>query len=222
MKYNIDQEYLKLLQDILENGVKKGDRTGTGTISVFGRTIRHSMSEGFPLLTTKRVAFKQIVSELMWFLRGETNIQWLVQNGNNIWVGDAYKAYRNAFVEGHVHQQLDKCLSQEEFIEKIKTDDEFAKKWGDLGPIYGKQWRNWETPKKCEAGVLVEFPNDDRLQWPKIVYEQIDQIQQLIDGLKKNPDSRRLMVSAWNPADVEITDYRSDDKLYEDYLKDIF
>ena len=155
---NIDKQYQSLLQDILDNGVEKKDRTGTGTISVFGRQIRHKMSEGFPLLTTKKMPWKSIVTELLWFLQGNTNIKWLVDNGCNIWNGDAYKNYcKNAdegdfsrkwlkleeSFDGFSTNQEYSLYTQEEFINKIKTDDEFAKKWGNLGKIYGFQWRNW-------------------------------------------------------------------------------
>src|SRR5210317_697850 len=123
MKNNIEHQYLKLLDDILHNGVEKSDRTGTGTRSVFGRQIRHSMSEGFPLLTTKKMAFKTMVTELLWFLRGDTNIKYLVDNNCHIWDGDAYKA----FLQNHPpHDHLE---TKEEFINKIKTDDKFAKEW---------------------------------------------------------------------------------------------
>ena len=168
MKANIENQYLKLLDDILHNGVEKKDRTGTGTRSVFGRQIRHSMSEGFPLLTTKKMAFKTMVTELLWFLRGDTNIKYLVDNGCNIWNGDAYKRYYDEWLS---RKNNEWHLSKEEFIDKIKTDDEFAEKWGELGPIYGAQWRKWDG---------------------------IDQIQEIIDTLKTNPDSRRMLVSAWN------------------------
>jgi thymidylate synthase len=199
---NLDKQYQSLLQDILDNGVEKKDRTGTGTISVFGRQIRHKMSEGFPLLTTKKMHWKSIVTELLWFLRGETNIKYLVDNDCHIWDGDCYKAY----VKKHKHairtegdrseisiQILEKQLiyPKEEFINKIKTDDEFAKKWGDLGPIYGKQWRSWQD----DFG-----PNKLPLFWPN---NKIDQIQNLINELKTNPDSRRLMVSAWNVGELD-------------------
>ena len=133
---NLDKQYTDLLQDILDNGVRKEDRTGTGTLSVFGRTIRHKMSEGFPLLTTKKVYFKGIVTELLWFLRGDTNIKFLIDNDCHIWDGDAYKNYVSK-------QTTEDVGSMNWFIEQIKTDDEFAKKWGDLGPVYGKQWRDW-------------------------------------------------------------------------------
>jgi thymidylate synthase len=146
----LDTDYQNLLQDIINNGVEKKDRTGTGTISIFGRQIRHKMSDGFPLLTTKKMAWKQIVTELLWFLRGDTNIKYLVDNDCHIWDGDAYKNYTQTKViktengeqhtspPGHYNK-----MTQEEFINKIKTDDEFAKKWGELGPVYGAGWRNW-------------------------------------------------------------------------------
>ena len=133
---NIDKQYQALLQDILDNGVEKKDRTGTGTLSVFGRQIRHKMSEGFPLLTTKKMAWKTMVTELLWFLRGDTNIKYLVDNDCHIWDGDAYKNYVSK-------QTTEDVGSMDWFIEQIKTDDEFAKKWGELGPVYGAGWRNW-------------------------------------------------------------------------------
>ena len=151
MSKNIEKQYLKLLKDILENGVEKQDRTGTGTISVFGRQIRHDMSKGFPLLTTKKMYWKGIVTELLWFLRGDTNIKYLVDNDCHIWDGDAYKKYVKTEEQSYEKMRnnpiLDiqplELLSKEEFINKIKTDTEFAKKWGELGPVYGKQWRSW-------------------------------------------------------------------------------
>ena len=163
---NLDLNYQHLLQDILLEGTEKGDRTGTGTISVFGKQIRHKMSEGFPLLTTKKMAIKTMMTELKWFLKGDTNIRYLVQNGCNIWNGDAYKQYKRAY-----EWDLDDYLTQEEFIQKIKDDELFARTWGELGPLYGQQWKNWNG---------------------------IDQIQRLVEDIKTNPDSRRLMVSAWN------------------------
>ena len=123
---NIDKQYQALLQDILDNGVTKSDRTGTGTISVFGRQIRHNMKDGFPLLTTKKMAWKTMVTELLWFLRGDTNIQILVQNNCHIWDGDCYRAYEILMIGN----EPSKILNKEEFINRIKTDDEFAKKWG--------------------------------------------------------------------------------------------
>ncbi len=136
MMNNLDKQYQTLLQDILENGVTKETRNG-GTISVFGRQIRHKMSEGFPLLTTKKVHFKSVIAELLWFLRGETNIKSLLTYGCNIWNGDAYKNYSSKVEAWEPH------LDEEMFIERIKTDDDFAQKWGSLGKIYGHGWRNW-------------------------------------------------------------------------------
>ena len=186
---NLDKQYIDLLQDILENGVTKSDRTGTGTLSVFGRQIRHKMSEGFPLITTKKMPFRLIATELMWFLRGDTNIKFLVDNDCHIWDGDAYKSYSDHFIG------YEDVPNKELFIEQIKTDDEFAKKWGELGPVYGKQWRKWK-------GKLVDKSKefDAHTAW---VPEQIDQIQNLINDLKANPDSRRLMVNAWNVAEID-------------------
>jgi thymidylate synthase len=194
---NIDRQYQALLQDILDNGVEKKDRTGTGTISVFGRQIRHKMSEGFPLLTTKKMPWKSIVTELLWFLQGNTNIKWLVNNGCNIWNGDAYKKYLDsqpAFADGFSHR-TPIVHSKESFIDAIKTDDEFAKEWGELGPIYGVQWRSW----KGNNGIIGEEDKDGikMINWVKI-----DQIQNLINNLKTNPDSRRLMVNAWAVHDL--------------------
>ena len=135
---NLDKQYQDLLQSILDYGVEKKDRTGTGTKSIFGYTIRHKMSDGFPLLTTKKMAWKTMVTELLWFLRGDTNIKFLIDNDCHIWDGDAYKNYACK-----TSMDVDGQLTQEEFINKIKTDSEFAKKWGELGPVYGAGWRNW-------------------------------------------------------------------------------
>lgn len=207
---NLDKQYTDLLQTILDYGEVKKDRTGTGTKSIFGYTIRHNMKDGFPLLTTKKMPFKTIVTELLWFLRGDTNIKYLVDNNCHIWDGDAYKNYckhtsaNSSEWNEWMRDNGDGTLSmftQEEFINKIKTDDEFAKMWGELGPIYGKQWRDWEY--YCGGGDC-----------------NVDQIANLIKDLKTNPDSRRLMVNAWNPSDLPVTDYRTDDELYQDYLKD--
>ena len=178
----LDKQYQDLLKTILEYGVEKEDRTGTGTKSIFGYTIRHNMKDGFPLMTTKKMAIKTMMTELKWFLKGDTNIKYLVDNGCNIWNGDAYKKYRDVYeIESRendskleeLHMLSD--LTEVEFIDRIKGDDTFAQEWGDLGPIYGKQWADWNG---------------------------IDQILNLINSLKKNPDSRRLMVSAWNVGEL--------------------
>ena len=196
----LDKQYTDLLQDILEVGVVKKDRTGTGTKSIFGRTIRHNMADGFPLLTTKKMPWKVIVTELIWFLRGDTNIKYLVENGCNIWNGDAYKKY---LTEGEA--TYDRWLANnpaidgmwtpktmKEFVEAIKTDNGFAKEWGELGPIYGAQWRNNKT----------YFPYDVTPDNGKVGVVVIDQIANLIHDLKNNPDSRRLMVNAWNVGEI--------------------
>jgi len=198
----LDKQYTDLLQDILDNGVTKQDRTGTGTISVFGRQIRHNMKDGFPLLTTKKMPFKTIVTELLWFLRGDTNIKYLVDNDCHIWDGDAYENYMNYWVKNRASYKKN---YQEEFINKIKTDDKFAEKWGDLGPIYGKQWRKWKSnywiPKAWlneDSEIVIRGTNNIKLE-----YDEIDQIQNLINELKTNPDSRRLMVNAWNVGELD-------------------
>ena len=197
----LDKDYQLLLKDILENGNVKKDRTGTGTISVFGRQIRHKMSDGFPLLTTKKMYTKGIITELIWFLRGDTNIKYLVDNNCNIWNGDAYKKYTEATkgndsTNNHwMRDNGDNTLSMytmEQFVEKIKTDDEFMKVWGELGPTYGKQWRQWQG--------WVEHSSDGKKHLVSIWF---DQILELINNLKNNPDSRRLMVTAWNVAEVD-------------------
>jgi thymidylate synthase len=158
MNKNIEVQYLKLLNDIMKNGVVKEDRTGTGTISIFGRQIRHDMSLGFPLLTTKKMPLKVISTELKWFLRGDTNIKFLHENNCHIWDGDYNKSGR--------------------------TD-------GELGPIYGKQWRRWEESDEHIDGESY------------MMYNGIDQIKNLIEQLKTNPDSRRLMVNAWNVGELD-------------------
>ena len=169
---NLDKQYLELLDDILVNGTSKDDRTGTGTYSVFGRQIRHNMKDGFPLLTTKKMAWKTMITELLWFLCGDTHIKFLVDNNCHIWDGDAYKAYRKQ-VKEHWEKGGD-VADMETFLEDIKKYD--SDEWGELGPIYGKQWRDWHGN---------------------------DQIKDLIKSIKENPDSRRHMVSAWNVADLD-------------------
>ena len=171
----LDEQYRGILAELLYNGKEKKDRTGTGTLSKFGMQIRHKMSDGFPLLTTKKMAVKTMMTELKWFLKGDTNIKYLVDNGCNIWNGDAYKNYKNYETYAIDNSYGVDVLSMEEFINKIKTNDEFAAKWGELGPIYGKQWRDWDN---------------------------IDQINNLLFQLVANPDGRRLMVSAWNVGEM--------------------
>ena len=189
---SIDRQYKELLEHILHFGVEKKDRTGTGTKSIFGWQIRHNMKEGFPLLTTKKMAFKTMVTELLWFLKGDTNIKFLVDNGCHIWDGDAYKRFT---------YYTDEESSLERFIELIKTDADFAKKWGELGPIYGKQWRDWGGGD--EVKLINERDENGYLKFQKNHNPGIDQIQNLINDLKTNPDSRRLMVNAWNVGELD-------------------
>ena len=191
----LDKQYTELLQDILDNGTQKSDRTGTGTISVFGRQIRHKMSEGFPLLTTKKMAWKTMVVELLWFLRGDTNIKFLLDYDCHIWDGDAYKRYVTEFTNENPHAQPN---TKEVFILKIKHEEEFRKKWGELGPIYGSQWRSWRVGEGIETTLKTE--DGQTLYEAGSIY--IDQIQKLINDLKTNPDSRRLMVNAWNVGEL--------------------
>jgi len=192
----LDKQYQQLLQDIIDYGVEKKDRTGTGTKSIFGYTIRHKMSDGFPLLTTKKMAWKTMVTELLWFLRGDTNIKYLVDNNCHIWDGDAYKNYKNKTNEDFIKSDITLPpsyypMDKEVFINKIKTDEEFARQWGELGPIYGKQWRSWQDD--FGPNRLPLFPPNNK----------IDQIQNLINDLKTNPDSRRLMVNSWNVGEID-------------------
>ena len=183
MNNNIDRQYKELVEHILHFGNDKADRTGTGTKSIFGWQIRHRMSEGFPILTTKKIHFKSVVTELLWFLQGRTDLRWLLEQGNTIWVGDAYQAYlksrektQKEYKEKWGDEISNNPLSKEEFVEKIKTDESFAEQFGNLGKIYGYQWRNWNG--------------------------EIDQISELIKQLKENPNSRRMVVSTWNASDL--------------------
>lgn len=170
------KQYLDLLQHIMQDGVVKGDRTGTGTKSVFGHQMRFNLGEGFPLLTTKKVFLKGVIHELLWFLKGETNIRYLVENGVHIWDNDAYRFYGE-----HCHQQGLTPISKEEFLSRAgKQSSIEGYRYGDLNHVYGYQWRAWPTPSG----------------------EVIDQIQQCVDLIRHNPESRRILVSAWNVADV--------------------
>ena len=193
---SLDKQYQELLQTILDYGVEKNDRTGTGTKSIFGYTIRHNMKHGFPLLTTKKMYFKGIVTELLWFLRGSTDLRYLLENGCHIWTGDAYKVYDKDFDREHppFSAPYPLRLTVKEFEDKIMTDDSFNYKYGNLGPIYGKQWRSWATFNKPKY-IDPSTPMSDKMF--------IDQIANLIRDLKTNPDSRRLMVSAWNVGELD-------------------
>ena len=243
-----DKAYQDLLKRILDEGKLRGDRTGTGTISIFSHTIEMDMADGFPLLTTKKMFTKGIIHELLWFLNGDTNIKYLVDNGVNIWTSDAYREYCNQFnigvnfdseevAKGHEDQcwgypllentskeykrgqinaflegKADKpffYLTIDEFTDKIKTDDVFAKKFGELGPVYGNQWRNWKKYNYVRTEAI--FDDISTLRAPFGVYSSenlysyktIDQIQQLIDKLNNNPEDRRIMVSAWNVGEID-------------------
>ncbi|HHX52883.1 MAG TPA: thymidylate synthase [Erysipelothrix sp.] len=162
------KQYLDLCQRILDEGLEKGDRTGTGTISVFGHQMRFDLQEGFPLLTTKKLYTRAIVHELLWFISGSTNITYLVRNNVRIWNEWAFERYQK-----HADYQNE---TMDEYVEKIKTDDEFAGIHGELGPVYGKQWRN---------------------------FNGVDQLQNVIDLIKNNPNSRRIMLNAWNPTEID-------------------
>jgi len=209
MNNNVDKQYLDFLRHILKNGVKKIDRTGTGTISVFDYSMRFNMSEGFPLLTSKKMFTKAVIIELMWFLKGDTNIKYLVDNGCNIWNGDAYKAYeRYVFsTEEKIRKENWQCdfqpieiMTKEQFVDNMRNDPEFHERWGDLGPVYGAQWRNWEG---VSAGMAISRD----MEWGSNNVEEekygIDQIANLINDLRTDPDSRRLMVNAWNVSEIE-------------------
>ncbi len=188
-----ERQYLDLLRNVLERGTRKQDRTGTGTISLFGYQMRFDLNEGFPLLTTKRIPFRLISSELIWFIKGDTNIRYLLRHNNNIWNEWAFKrwvespAYQGPDMSDFgLRSQRDEEFNRryqeqmERFKQLVLTDDLFAEQFGELGNVYGKQWREWKTSKG----------------------ETVDQLKTVIDAIKKNPDSRRLIVSAWNPEDV--------------------
>lgn len=176
------RQYLDLLADIKKNGAKKSDRTGTGTVSVFGRQVRYDLSEGFPAVTTKKLYFNSVVHELLWFLQGTGNIEYLAQNKVHIWDEWPFKAYleKNKLPIPEVNSDEWKA-QMKDFIQKIASDHEFALKWGDLGPVYGVQWR----------------------KWPDGNGGYVDQIAKAIDMIKHTPDSRRIIVSAWNAAEID-------------------
>lgn len=171
--------YLDLMRHIRDHGIKKEDRTGTGTVSIFGHQMRFDLAAGFPLVTSKKVHLKSIIHELLWFIRGDTNIRYLVNNGVGIWNDWPYQSWlRETGGDKDLVMYSPEWTAQKRlFIERIKTDTDFADKYGDLGPVYGKQWRDF-------GGV--------------------DQLAQLVDDINVNPDSRRLIVSAWNPQDIPV------------------
>lgn len=177
------QQYLDLVRHVLEHGEARDDRTGVGTISVFGAQTRYDLRQGFPLLTTKKVSFKNVIVELLWFLRGDTNIQYLVQHDVKIWNEWAYQIYleQNQLLEQYPRYSDVWKVHMLEFVERVKTDDMFAKQYGELGPIYGKQWRRW----LAASG------------------EEIDQIKGVIELIKRDPTSRRIIVSGWNVGEIQ-------------------
>jgi len=173
------KQYLDLIKHIRDHGVKKEDRTGTGTQSIFGHQMRFDLSQGFPLVTTKKVHLKSILHELLWFIRGDTNIRYLVENGVGIWNDWPYQSWLRETDQEAAYPKYSPewKAKMKEFIQRIKDDDEFAQQYGDLGPVYGHQWRN---------------------------FEGVDQLAHVVEEIKANPDSRRLIVSAWNPKDIPV------------------
>ena len=201
-----DKEYLDLCKHILDNGIEKEDRTGVGTKSIFGYQMKFDLNNGFPLLTTKKVNFNLVWSELLWFIKGDTNIRFLLENNNNIWNEWAFKKwvesdeYNGPDMTDFGHRTLvdedfakDYKEQMKFFKEKILTDDEFSKKYGDLGNVYGKQWRN---------------------------FNGVDQLKNVIEQIKQNPSSRRLIVSSWNPAEVDTMALPPCHSLFQFYVSD--
>lgn len=206
-----EQQYLTLAQYVLDHGHQKGDRTGTGTLSTFGYQMRFDLQKGFPILTTKKVAFGLVKSELLWFLRGDTNIRFLLAHNNHIWDEWAFKKwvesdeYQGPDMTDFGHRWLtdpafkDVYLAEKKaFCERILADDEFAARYGNLGDVYGAQWRHWQTRRG----------------------ETIDQIKNVIEAIKTTPNSRRLIVSAWNPEDVPSMALPPCHTLFQFYVND--
>lgn len=206
-----ERQYLDLLRLALETGTKKRDRTGTGTLSLFGHQMRFDLSEGFPLLTTKRVAFRRVVSELLWFIKGDTNIRYLLQHNNNIWNEWAFKRWVESpeydgpdMTDFGLRSQRDEAFravyeeQMERFKKRVLEDDAFAAKYGTLGDVYGKQWRRWKTSRG----------------------DTIDQLKNVIEDIKRNPDSRRHIVTAWNPEDIPAMALPPCHTLFQFYVAD--
>ena len=207
----VEEPYLQLIRDILEKGHEKSDRTGTGTKSLFGYQMRFNLAEGFPLLTTKKVPFGLIKSELLWFLRGDTNIRFLLEHNNHIWDEWAFKNWvqsdeyhgpdmTNFGLRAQEDDNFNKVYQDEKkkFCKKIVEDQEFANKFGNLGDVYGAQWRHWQTRNG----------------------ETIDQIKDVIETIKNNPDSRRMIVTAWNPEDIPLSALPPCHTLFQFYVND--
>lgn len=205
------KQYLELCRHILENGNDKGDRTGTGTWSVFGYQMRFNLQEGFPLMTTKKIAFRLIATELLWFIKGDTNVRKLIAQNNHIWDEWAFEKwvksedYKGPDMTDFGHRVLQDQLFKEQYDEQMQVfqkrileDEVFAKKFGDLGPVYGKQWRSW----------------------PDVKGGTIDQLRNVIESIKKNPNSRRHIVSAWNPAEVDDMALPPCHSLFQFYVAD--
>lgn len=206
-----EQQYLTLAQYVLDHGHQKGDRTGTGTLSTFGYQMRFDLQKGFPILTTKKIAFGLVKSELLWFLRGDTNIRFLLAHNNHIWDEWAFKKwvesdeYQGPDMTDFGHRWLTDpafkavyLAEKKAFCERILADDEFAARYGNLGDVYGAQWRHWQTRRG----------------------ETIDQIKNVIEVIKTTPDSRRLIVSAWNPEDVPAMALPPCHTLFQFYVND--
>lgn len=210
-KYNGEEAYIELCKHVLETGVKRSDRTNTGTYSVFGHQMRFDLQEGFPLLTTKRVPFKLVASELLWFMKGDTNIRYLLQHNNRIWNEWAFKKWVESeeydgpdMTDFGIRSQKEEAFKEQydeqmdRFEKFVLEDDAFAEKYGDLGNVYGKQWRDWETRRG----------------------DSIDQLQEVINSIKNNPHSRRHIVSAWNPEDVPTMALPPCHTLFQFYVAD--
>ena len=209
------KQYLDLCQHVLDTGIQKGDRTGTGTLSVFGYQMRYDLQKGFPLMTTKKTAFRLIVSELLWFLKGDTNVRTLVEERNPIWDEWAFEKWveseeytgpdmtnfgRRAPLDEEFNELY--TIEMTAFKKRLVEDDEFAERYGDLGPVYGKQWRSFGTESETS------------------IHPPVDQIAQLIDGLKNNPDSRRHIVTAWNPTEMKDMALPPCHVLFQFYVSD--
>jgi len=204
------KQYLELCKHVLETGEKKEDRTGTGTLSVFGYQMRFDLNEGFPLMTTKKTAFRLISSELLWFLKGDTNVKTLIEDRNPIWDEWAFEQWVKSSEYGgpdmtdfgrRAVKDLEFAavykVEMDAFKKRVVDDEEFAAKYADLGPVYGKQWRSWSSGGQT-----------------------IDQIAILIEGIKNNPDSRRHIVTAWNPSEVEDMALPPCHALFQFYVAD--
>ena len=226
----LDAEYFKLLNAVLEKGNVKKDRTGVGTISVFSHEMRIDLTEGLSLLTTKYVHYPAVIHELLWFLKGGTDIKYLVDNGVKIWNDWPYKRYLETPIYDLSYSDkapLDETaythFTMEEYVDAIKNVPGFAERHGSVGKVYGAQWVNWSIPveeNKCGTDAIEELRRETMGNSEyKYKIEGYNQIAALIEMLKTDPDSRRMLVTAWDPSVLPMIDYRTDDELYADYLK---